>query len=110
MEWGCMQALIDFDGWRKWKDFSQTPASLPTTVKQPSPKGNKSPTNAGPAIAANGAVKGEKKQRQNLGLLKTGVPAKMDKRLTGETELGVGSTSGSGSEGSGNGSVAAVGA
>ncbi|RYP27619.1 hypothetical protein DL767_007624 [Monosporascus sp. MG133] len=22
-EWGCMQALIDFDGWRKWKDFSQ---------------------------------------------------------------------------------------
>jgi osomolarity two-component system response regulator SSK1 len=19
-EWGCMQALIDFDGWRKWKD------------------------------------------------------------------------------------------
>ena len=22
-----MQALIDFDGWRKWKDFSQTPAS-----------------------------------------------------------------------------------
>ncbi|KAF2152998.1 hypothetical protein K461DRAFT_312497 [Myriangium duriaei CBS 260.36] len=23
-EWGCMQALIDFDGWRKWKDFSAT--------------------------------------------------------------------------------------
>jgi osomolarity two-component system response regulator SSK1 len=23
MEWGCMQALIDFDGWRQWKDFSQ---------------------------------------------------------------------------------------
>ncbi|KAL8822238.1 MAG: hypothetical protein Q9191_007022 [Dirinaria sp. TL-2023a] len=23
-EWGCMQALIDFDGWRKWKDFSNT--------------------------------------------------------------------------------------
>jgi osomolarity two-component system response regulator SSK1 len=20
-EWGCMQALIDFDGWRKWKNF-----------------------------------------------------------------------------------------
>lgn len=20
-EWGCMQALIDFDGWRKWKEF-----------------------------------------------------------------------------------------
>ncbi|KAM0323180.1 hypothetical protein ACHAQA_009030 [Verticillium albo-atrum] len=23
MEWGCMQALIDFDGWRQWKDFAQ---------------------------------------------------------------------------------------
>ncbi|KAF2395597.1 hypothetical protein EJ06DRAFT_540343 [Trichodelitschia bisporula] len=22
-EWGCMQALIDFDGWRNWKDFAQ---------------------------------------------------------------------------------------
>jgi osomolarity two-component system, response regulator SSK1 len=22
MEWGCMQALIDFDGWRQWKDFT----------------------------------------------------------------------------------------
>lgn len=21
-EWGCMQALIDFDGWRKWKAFA----------------------------------------------------------------------------------------
>jgi hypothetical protein len=21
-EWGCMQALIDFDGWRRWKDFT----------------------------------------------------------------------------------------
>lgn len=26
MEWGCMQALIDFDGWRKWKDFSEAQA------------------------------------------------------------------------------------
>jgi len=23
MEWGCMQALIDFDGWRKWKSYGQ---------------------------------------------------------------------------------------
>ncbi|KAH7158264.1 hypothetical protein B0J13DRAFT_651126 [Dactylonectria estremocensis] len=23
MEWGCMQALIDFDGWRRWKVISQ---------------------------------------------------------------------------------------
>lgn len=44
MEWGCMQALIDFDGWRKWKDFSSQsnqnnkPSSTPllnTTGKTP---------------------------------------------------------------------------
>ncbi len=23
-EWGCMQALIDFDGWRKWKVYAET--------------------------------------------------------------------------------------
>ncbi|KAI7870623.1 hypothetical protein BDF14DRAFT_1771841 [Spinellus fusiger] len=23
MEWGCMQALIDFEGWRKWKQTAQ---------------------------------------------------------------------------------------
>ncbi|KAJ5562664.1 CheY-like superfamily [Penicillium sp. DV-2018c] len=31
-EWGCMQALIDFEGWRKWRGFvdSPRPASPPT--------------------------------------------------------------------------------
>lgn len=33
MEWGCMQALIDFDGWRKWKDFSQQTQTSPSSVK-----------------------------------------------------------------------------
>lgn len=28
-----MQALIDFDGWRKWKDFSQQTQTSPTSVK-----------------------------------------------------------------------------
>ena len=27
MEWGCMQALIDFDGWRQWKDLSLAQAA-----------------------------------------------------------------------------------
>lgn len=26
-EWGCMQALIDFEGWRKWRGFLDTPQS-----------------------------------------------------------------------------------
>ena len=28
-----MQALIDFDGWRKWKDFSQAAEELETSRK-----------------------------------------------------------------------------
>ena len=31
-EWGCMQALIDFDGWRKWKDFSQANIAAATVA------------------------------------------------------------------------------
>ena len=26
MEWGCMQALIDYDGWKQWKDLAQAAA------------------------------------------------------------------------------------
>jgi len=40
-----MQALIDFDGWRKWKDFSS--AGLPAAAK--------TSTTAGPAV--NGEAK-----------------------------------------------------
>lgn len=29
MEWGCMQALIDYDGWRKWKSYTSNPAPKP---------------------------------------------------------------------------------
>ncbi|KAJ9130290.1 hypothetical protein NKR23_g12261, partial [Pleurostoma richardsiae] len=34
MEWGCMQALIDFDGWRKWKHFSQRNEEAETAAKK----------------------------------------------------------------------------
>ena len=38
-EWGCMQALIDFDGWRKWKAYahakeSQDPAKKAAEDKE----------------------------------------------------------------------------
>ena len=41
MEWGCMQALIDFDGWRKWKDFSSAikPVVIDTTTPKKSTNG-----------------------------------------------------------------------
>jgi osomolarity two-component system response regulator SSK1 len=52
MEWGCMQALIDFDGWRKWKDFSQNveaPPSASTTqskaLQKPKKKARNSTSN-----------------------------------------------------------------
>ncbi|OBZ87943.1 hypothetical protein A0J61_03999 [Choanephora cucurbitarum] len=35
MEWGCMQALIDFEGWRKWKDKQNAPNN--PFLKQPQP-------------------------------------------------------------------------
>lgn len=30
-EWGCMQALIDFEGWRKWRGFIDSPRSISPT-------------------------------------------------------------------------------
>ena len=70
MEWGCMQALIDFDGWRKWKDFSQTkPAD--TDKKAVGANSNKSSNNTkAPKAAPNGKVhSAPKKDRlSNLGL------------------------------------------
>ncbi|KAI4727914.1 hypothetical protein E4T49_04301 [Aureobasidium sp. EXF-10728] len=33
-EWGCMQALIDFDGWRKWKDFDADKAAKEKKAKR----------------------------------------------------------------------------
>lgn len=38
MEWGCMQALIDFDGWRKWKDISQAAEQEAATKNSTSSK------------------------------------------------------------------------
>ncbi|RFU75520.1 response regulator receiver domain-containing [Trichoderma arundinaceum] len=34
MEWGCMQALIDFDGWRKWKDYSAKAEAIEAANKR----------------------------------------------------------------------------
>ncbi|KAL8640686.1 MAG: hypothetical protein Q9228_002428, partial [Teloschistes exilis] len=81
MEWGCMQALIDFDGWRKWKDFSA--ATNANNNSNGNNNNNKTaPANkeseaagagagAGAGVGMNGAPKvaGGKK---SLALLKTG--------------------------------------
>lgn len=41
MEWGCMQALIDFDGWRKWKDFAPGPKEDDAATKKAKAKKNR---------------------------------------------------------------------
>ncbi|KAH0537422.1 hypothetical protein FGG08_005775 [Glutinoglossum americanum] len=53
MEWGCMQALIDFDGWRKWKDFPQN------SIKDEGGKGS------GPASGKGGKSGGRKDKPRN---------------------------------------------
>jgi osomolarity two-component system response regulator SSK1 len=35
MEWGCMQALIDYDGWRKWKSYTSPSSSKPVSKPEP---------------------------------------------------------------------------
>ncbi|KAF3010688.1 ssk1 response regulator receiver [Curvularia kusanoi] len=61
-EWGCMQALIDFDGWRKWKDFSKDSDSakdkdankMSTSMASIAPaKKSTSAKSSAPALAAN---------------------------------------------------------
>lgn len=41
-EWGCMQALIDFEGWRRWRGFDNPPEDGPgpdqaEQAEQPAP-------------------------------------------------------------------------
>ncbi|OJD31336.1 osomolarity two-component response regulator ssk1 [Diplodia corticola] len=51
-EWGCMQALIDYDGWRKWKTFT---SELPAESKD-KPKTGKKKTNRASMSKAPGAL------------------------------------------------------
>lgn len=60
-EWGCMQALIDFDGWRKWKDFS----SLNPDGKAGAKVGSKSPLLDGVSKADLAAKAKEKKTKRD---------------------------------------------
>ncbi|KAF3903641.1 hypothetical protein AA313_de0205650 [Arthrobotrys entomopaga] len=48
MEWGCMQALIDFEGWRKWKDL----ANKPSATGGKTAKGSRAKTTSPPTISA----------------------------------------------------------
>lgn len=82
MEWGCMQALIDFDGWRKWKDFSsaQTSAQAPPSSSSTANNNNKTTPSSSLLSAAkkekeSEGVNGVSKGKKSLALLKTGSSA-----------------------------------
>jgi osomolarity two-component system response regulator SSK1 len=71
-EWGCMQALIDYDGWRKWKEYASqsdttdsaaklsTSFSIAPRSKKSTPSPTSTSTPSGFGTAANGAVTGSK--------------------------------------------------
>lgn len=82
MEWGCMQALIDFDGWRKWKDFSQQtqPSAPGKATSNHVHKG--SVVGTGKAGGIGGANTG----------VKLGLASRRDTRLSAST-TGTGTTS-----------------
>jgi len=67
-----MQALIDFDGWRKWKDFADktedndSTSKLSVSYQSIAPK--KASTGLSPTLAAtetNGVKKEEEKERKS---------------------------------------------
>jgi hypothetical protein len=71
-EWGCMQALIDFDGWRKWKDFDVSPSVTPV---------KKSPTPAKKSAVSPSAA---------VGNMELKVGEKLEKEDSPDTVVGVG--------------------
>lgn len=83
-----MQALIDFDGWRKWKDFSQT---KPADVEKKVIGGN----NKSPKAAVNGKAQSTPKRDRMTSL---GLGAKEN---TGSDGTGTDTLS-NGDSGSGN--------
>ncbi|KAL2171172.1 hypothetical protein VTG60DRAFT_3483 [Thermothelomyces hinnuleus] len=46
MEWGCMQALIDYDGWRKWKSYTSNSELEDASAKKAKAKKNRGAPNS----------------------------------------------------------------
>jgi len=89
-EWGCMQALIDFDGWRKWKDFSSAsdaPNEKIAAKPQPPVLSATSPSTAAPPTPLiNGATKPsqdeQKKKRRSMSSVKMHPPSLPEEEST----------------------------
>ncbi|KAL8788148.1 MAG: hypothetical protein Q9195_007456 [Heterodermia aff. obscurata] len=70
MEWGCMQALIDYDGWRKWKDINKATDEKDEAGKSPvSAKKSKPAKSAVPP--SSGTIKRDKRLGGGVGMVVT---------------------------------------
>ncbi|KAF8460313.1 hypothetical protein BDZ91DRAFT_664654 [Kalaharituber pfeilii] len=55
-EWGCMQALIDFDGWKKWKDLSAREQEEQAKGKRPGGNKRERQRSGGPLASSTGST------------------------------------------------------
>ncbi|KAI9709889.1 MAG: ssk1 response regulator receiver [Bogoriella megaspora] len=82
-EWGCMQALIDFDGWRKWKDFASENGDPKTNGAKGSVLG--APKNHTRKGSASGKNLRERKRRSDSSSLAAQLPSAMERLQVAET-------------------------
>ena len=114
-EWGCMQALIDYDGWRKWKQYAKPKANedpakraqeekeekararaaLKAAFSRPPPTATSSSSIAAPTAtpAATAAMKRETEDREKEKADKSMSPTVPQTSLTG-TGTGAGAQNG----------------
>ncbi|KAJ6072271.1 hypothetical protein N7467_010356 [Penicillium canescens] len=67
-EWGCMQALIDFEGWRKWRGFMDSPRSTSPaidTAASPMQGGHRAEPAQGDPVSPSSARTAFKKQNSD---------------------------------------------
>ena len=122
MEWGCMQALIDFDGWRKWKDFSNSNTNTAFPEKDKGKlqaaktnkvimqsAGSKEPIPSRMTVA-NGVSSGTTKGKRNLSMHHVPEGIKEELRERSASDETDNNTDSNTEDGSGSGTVLAVGA
>ena len=89
-EWGCMQALIDFDGWRKWKEYAKAKEAEDPAKKAAEEKEEKAKAKAAlkamfarpPPGGSSTTKKPEKKDEKKEGQV-NGVPGKQERKGSG---------------------------
>lgn len=79
-EWGCMQALIDFDGWRKWKDFAAQSDTTDGTSKLSTSYSSIAPRSRGAGASPTTATNGKSNSSAVNGINSSGKPRDEEKK------------------------------